>query len=79
LPIIRRFQPDLIEVTNSDGQQELENSVFNVIAVILNIQNHLSIDQNFKPNLIALVSTISEDQRSSMGFPLDWMTRPAWL
>ena len=79
LPIIRRFQPDLIEVTNSDGQQELENSVFNVIAVILNIQNHLSIDQNFKPNLIGLVSTISEDQRSSMGFPLDWMTRPAWL
>lgn len=79
LPLIRRFQADLIEITNSAGQRELENSVFNVLAVILNILNHLNVDPNFKPNLIALVSTISDAQRTSMGFPLDWRTRPAWV
>ena len=77
MPNIRRFQSSF-ERTAHNGQLQPDNLIYNVLVVILHICLHLNVDPTYKQRLKMLVGNVTDAQRSAMGFPADWETRPAW-
>jgi abortive infection bacteriophage resistance protein len=75
LPYIRKFSADL--TTTITG--ESDNSIYNVLAALIWLIRHQSPESSFPQRLQSLIKTRTIPQQTAMGFPLDWLDRPAWL
>ena len=76
LPNIRRYRADLERATGQPNS--VDNSVFNVLVVLLKLLEHQSTDTSFPGRLLTLLNERSDGDRRAMGFPADWRTRPIW-
>lgn len=75
-PWIRRYKNDL-QMESGQQPNQPENTVYNIIVVILHILGRQNTDSTFSTRLIELLE--GEDNESiyeSMGFPRDWRSRP---
>lgn len=75
-PWIRRFKNDLLMESGQQRNQP-ENTVYNIIVVIIHILEKQNTDSTFSARLISLLAEEGNDKTlQSMGFPSDWRNRP---
>jgi abortive infection bacteriophage resistance protein len=74
LPNIRRFAQDLVMSSAS----EADNSIYNVLVLLIHLIRHQSDISTFPKRLHDLIIGRTSQQRIDMGFPKDWLSRPAW-
>jgi abortive infection bacteriophage resistance protein len=79
VPKIKRFKENLVFVKDSEGQEVSDNGLYNVLVVLLHLIDRQATDSSFRERLCALIGERSDEERSSMGFPTDWQTRPIWV
>ncbi len=77
LPKIKRFRKDLVLITD-DGQEQNDNRLYNALVVLLHLMDRQATDSTLRYRLRKLIETQSDTDRSKMGFPTNWRTRPIW-
>lgn len=77
LPKIKRFKNDLVLVTEGQ-QEENDNRLYNILVVLLHMMDKQATDSTWRDRLRNLIEAQSDSDRSKMGFPTDWRTRPVW-
>jgi len=77
LPKIKRFQKDLVLVSEGD-QEKNDNRLYNVLVVLLHLMDRQATDSTLRERLRTLIEERSDTDRSTMGFPVDWQKRPVW-
>jgi len=81
LPAVRRWVADIVldpPRAGAGGQNQPQNLIYNVLVALLHLLHHQNMDSSFPARLCALVQGVTDWQRTAMGFPVDWRTRPAW-
>lgn len=78
LPKIRRFKEDLFLLKEEGGNEQNDNRLYNVLVVLLHMMDQQATDSTLRVRLCALLEELSDKNRTSMGFPTDWRTRPVW-
>jgi len=77
-PWIRRYKDDL-QMESGQQRNQPENTVYNIIVVILHILGKQNADSTFSARLIGLLEEEgNESIRETMGFPSDWRNRPVF-
>lgn len=77
MPWVKRHRADIV-LERVKGQDQPANLIYNVIAILLHMLQQQNTESTFGTRLRDLLETISESQRTAMGFPSDWRSRPAW-
>jgi abortive infection bacteriophage resistance protein len=77
LPKIKRFQKDLVLVSEGD-QEKNDNRLYNVLVVLLHLMDRQATDSTLRERLRTLIEERSDTDRSTMGFSVDWQKRPVW-
>jgi abortive infection bacteriophage resistance protein len=78
LPKIKRYRKDIV-LLEEDGQQQNDNRLYNVLVVLLYLMDRQATDSTLRHRVRALIEEQSDTNRTAMGFPGDWRTRPVWL
>lgn len=77
LPKIKRYKNDLV-LLKEDGQEQNDNRLYNVLVVLLYLMDQQATDSTLRHRLRDLIEDQSDADRTAMGFPTDWRTRPVW-
>lgn len=79
LPNIKRFGADFVfEPATDAAQRQLTNEIYNTLAVLMHLMRTHPHASDFPTRLVELITSVSDDMRSAMGFPIDWKERPVW-
>ena len=76
-PNIRTFQADM-EIDATSGQNQPNNTIYNVLVVLSQTLRHQSPDTTYPQRVAALIGSRSNVQQRAMGFPINWKSRPIW-
>lgn len=78
VPKIRRFAVDLVFLKDARNNDVPDNRLYNVLVVLLHLIDRQATDSSFRGRLRALIEERSDEEKRSMGFPVDWDKRSIW-
>ena len=79
LPNIKRYREDLVfDPEAAATQRQLSNEIYNTLAVLMHLMRTQPHATDFPTRLVEQITSVSNDKRLAMGFPLDWRERPVW-
>ena len=81
VPKIKKFQDSMALTPQRPNQgvaQEADNTIYNVLVVVLFMLAKQSDTTTFPARLKGHLETATESQRKLMGFPQDWRTLKIW-
>lgn len=82
IPLFKALRNQLVmepPKKGAKGGPQSRNEIYNVLIAILHMLSAQQADTSFPRRLKTELLKATEDQRAAMGFPSDWMTRPAWI
>lgn len=81
IPLIREFESDLI-IEPQKGKTKKgnapDNRLYNIFVILIKMLAHQSPDTTFPNRLRKLIDELNDKETKSMGFPVDWKSRPIW-
>jgi abortive infection bacteriophage resistance protein len=82
LPNIKRLKQDIqtesIVDKAGNRQQQPRREIYNYLIVMVSIMKTMNSTTSWTEQLATLIKTITIEQQSAMGFPLEWQSKPIW-